>query len=787
MRPNSAVGDEASTPVHKACAELADRLWAGEDCHAEDFFPALPAADPAADAAIELIYTEFVVREELGQRPSVDEWLARFPQWRDRLERMLQIGALFDEVDELLADDAFPERATVAGDSADALAEALASRELRLDEVVGIKRCALFAGELPATNDLAPPGKGPTLLPDPDPWIDQYELLEEIGHGGMGVVYKARQLALNRIVALKAILAGEYAAPDQRARFRREAENMARLRHPNIVPVYTVGERDGCPFFSMEYVEGGSLAHKIAGQPQPERQAAQWVEVLARAVSYAHQQGLVHRDLKPSNVVLTTDGVPKITDFGLAKFLAAESGAVVAEAVAGAAPGGEPARPTSEGVRATSSPDGDPVLAGAGARPVAVAPESPTVTGTTIGTPAYMAPEQAAGNLREVGPLTDVYALGTILYELLTGQPPFSSRVACQTLHDVQHREPPRPRTLNPRADADLEAICLKCLEKKPTNRYSSAEALAEDLARWLRGKPPRARPFLPWHARIRRSARRHPALSTIFVLGAITAIVAPTVAYFRDPARRLECIERTLAQGNPVTLIGESGLPEWSRWRTDDGSLTPCQGTDGFLSISTESLLGLLELLPDPQQEHYRFSAEVRQESTPVVSPYMGIYFAYSNYSTAKGQRHFFASLGFNDNVEAFEKNSPRKNNLMTNVHVLGDQKWFHRSSVMLGNNGQPVRFAPAVFNQGQGPWHKLAVEVTPTRFDYFWDDRLVNSVPRGKFINTAKTWVNDPRVRVPESAVPYFAPRGSLGLIVRNCTASFRRVVVEPLGEEK
>src|SRR5262249_8024543 len=271
-------------------------------------------------------------------------------------------------------------------------------------------------------------------------WVDDYQLLGRIGRGGMGVVYKARQKGLDRLVALKMISAGGDADAVELARFRREAENVARLQHPNIVQIHAVGERDGQPFFSMEFAEGGSLARKIAGAAPSAGQSAQWLETLARAMHYAHQQGLVHRDLKPANVVFTADGIPKITDFGLAKRL-------------------------ERTVGLTWSMPG-------------------------LGTPNYISPEQAACRNEEICALSDVYSLGAILYELLTGKPPFIGDSPLATLGQVLREEPVAPRALNHHVDPELEAICLKCLEKKPTERYRSAEALADDLARWLRGEP---------------------------------------------------------------------------------------------------------------------------------------------------------------------------------------------------------------------------------------------------------------------------------------------------------
>ncbi len=272
------------------------------------------------------------------------------------------------------------------------------------------------------------------------PAVPGYEILGILGRGGMGVVYQARQIRLKRFVALKMILAGAHAGAEELARFRTEAEAVARLQHPNIVQIYEVGEQDGRPYFSLEFVDGGSLAQKLVGTPLPARQAAGLVETLARAMHAAHERGIVHRDLKPANVLLTADGTPKITDFGLAKRL-----------------------------------DADTVQ---------------TQSGAVMGTPSYMAPEQAAGKIRAIGPATDIYALGAILYELLTGRPPFKTESVMDTLLQVMEREPDWPRIHNRQVDRSLEAICLKCLQKSPRDRYPSAAALAEDLTAYLQGEP---------------------------------------------------------------------------------------------------------------------------------------------------------------------------------------------------------------------------------------------------------------------------------------------------------
>ena len=255
-------------------------------------------------------------------------------------------------------------------------------------------------------------------------YFGDYELIEELARGGMGVIYKARQGSLNRIVALKMILRGRLATPADVLRFRREAEAAANLQHPNIVAIHEIGQHEGQHYFSMDYVAGRNLADLMDGKPLPAQQAARYVRIIAEAVHFAHRRGTLHRDLKPQNVLIDEHDRPRITDFGLAKLMDEES--------------------------------------------------QLTLSGEVMGSPSYMAPEQAAGRQEQVGPQTDVYALGAILYELLAGRPPFSAPTAMATMRQVMEAEPAPPRTFSPGVPADVETICLKCLEKIPSRRYTS-------------------------------------------------------------------------------------------------------------------------------------------------------------------------------------------------------------------------------------------------------------------------------------------------------------------------
>src|SRR5882672_2364267 len=314
-----------------------------------------------------------------------------------------------------------------------------------------------------------------TGLPLPRAFGD-YELLEEVARGGMGIVYRARHLSLDRIVAVKMLLFGPLSSPEFVKRFRAEASASASLLHPNIVAVHEVGVHQGQQYFAMDYVEGQSLAKLLASGPLPARRAAGYLKTIAEAIHYAHERGILHRDLKPSNVLIDARDQPRVTDFGLARRL-----------------------------------EGDSEL---------------TVTGQVLGSPNYMPPEQATAKRGKVSRRSDVYSLGAMLYHLLTGRPPFVGEVLTDTLEQVLNSEPVSPRLLNPSVPRDLETICLKCLEKEPDKRYAAAQMLADELGRFLNREPVQAR-AVTRSERLWRWCRRKPALASFI---ATTALLLMTV-----------------------------------------------------------------------------------------------------------------------------------------------------------------------------------------------------------------------------------------------------------------
>jgi eukaryotic-like serine/threonine-protein kinase len=343
-------------------------------------------------------------------------------------------------------------------------------------------RCLLGLAAAVATEEMRSPGHGAcgeSSAPASAP--SSYELLELIGEGGMGVVFKARQRTLNRIVALKMIRSGSFASESEVRRFQTEAQAAAKLQHANVVAIHEVGEQDGRPYFSMDYVEGQNLAQIVRQTPLSPERAARYVQTIAATVHYAHQRGILHRDLKPANILIDATDQPRITDFGLAKQLEADS--------------------------------------------------EFTVSGAVLGTPSYMPPEQAAGKRQELGPASDIYSLGAILYDLLTGRPPFRADTPVDTLRQVLDDEPAPPRLLNRKVPRDLETICLKCLAKEPRQRYESAQHLAEDLGRFLKHEPIHARP-VGQLGRLWRLARRNPVIAafSIVVIGLLLMLAVGAI-----------------------------------------------------------------------------------------------------------------------------------------------------------------------------------------------------------------------------------------------------------------
>ncbi|WP_250847064.1 protein kinase domain-containing protein [Aquisphaera insulae] len=399
-------------------------------------------------------------------------------------------------------------------------------------------------------SDSAPrgvPAMGPRgRLPE----IPGYEILSELGRGGMGVVYKAREVRLNRLVAIKMMLAGDLASADSVPRLLAEAETVARLHHPNVVQIHAVDYHEGRPFIALEYVDGGSLGSKMEGTPWPAGRAAELIEELAQAIQAAHEQAIIHRDLKPANILMTPDGIPKISDFGLAKTL-----------------------------------DRDVDL---------------TAVESIMGSPCYMAPEQANGGARDVGPGADVYSLGAILYELLTGRPPFRGTSVLETLDMVKAAEPVPPSRLVPGLPRDIDTICLKCLEKGPDRRFATAGDLADDLARYRRNEPIHAGPAKPWE-RAWKWVRRKPTTAALTLVSAVAVVAASAgaMAYREDLRKRSEAVrnrvQRVRSQAESYLVLGRSAQSR------EDWPTVKAQLSSALALIQSES--DLAAMLPPAQQ----------------------------------------------------------------------------------------------------------------------------------------------------------------------------------------
>jgi eukaryotic-like serine/threonine-protein kinase len=451
---------EQAQRIHSFCEEFEARCRAGDSPRIEEYL--LRASENDQSVLLrELLFLEVELKHSSGEAISAAAYRSRFPEAASAIEV------------------AFAE-----SNRAPASFNSFAS--------VTMHPPVFGPGDAPTVFLPPRPGDSSSSLIKPDGsfgWIGEYEILEEIARGGMGVVYKARQMPVKRLVALKMILTGQMASNEERQRFLREAELAANLDHPNIVPIYDVSEFQGCPFFSMKLVEGESLSRLIKQKARENsvfepKAAAQLVVTLARAVHFAHERGFLHCDLKPSNILLERDGRPYVTDFGLAKRASEDS--------------------------------------------------SLSLSGAILGTPSYMAPEQASGARKSLSASTDVYGLGAILYELLTGSPPFHNPTVMETVVEVLERDPLPPRELRPEIPKELETICLKCLEKDPGQRYPSAQALADELVRHLQGEVIDTTSFVP---RLKRWHRREPELVARLGGLLLVALIAQFNYYFMEAA----------------------------------------------------------------------------------------------------------------------------------------------------------------------------------------------------------------------------------------------------------
>lgn len=709
----------------------------------------------------------YLEAEDAGWAPERDDWLVRYPDLADDLRVYFAAAARVNAL-------AYPPPVTSGGSSNGAGRSSPRTASVRSNANVA---------------DLSPVGV--------------YEVHELIKEGGMGSVFKAWQKGAERWVALKRIKTGRLATHADVRRFRDEAEAAAHLDHPNIVPIYEVGERDGEPYFSMKYFEYGSLQQHLPRFQKDHRAAARLVSQVARAVHYAHQHGILHRDLKPANILLDAQEQPYVADFGLAKRFAPKNGRAHrhrADSVVEAPTQGSTPRTVADPKTALDSAESSeddvsylaPEQAGLTGEPrppahskagtLTVEAPSPGLTreGTILGTHGFMPPEHAGVSREGTSTSADVYSLGAILYKILTGKTLFEGAPAGDAIRQLRECAPARPRIVDSKIDARLEAVCLKCLEKEPKNRYPSAEALADDLDRWLKGEPPLAWP-MPWRMRAWRAVRRHLLLGSAAMLFGAAAATVFFVYYYFDPERVPLALEEKARNGR-VVLIGEAGPPTWSHWNVGEDGAVATSALDQPFSFTIQEL-GRIELLRKVGVPRYRFSAQVKHDIA-FGSSFVGIYLGHHRIQSDEGLKRYWFDVVFADNGPQAVSMGGTKERLAKKAKYGKVFATLSRHGLPRGKSHRPTE-ALQYFESAEGglkrpEWRRVAVEVTPEKIQVFWEGQALKELDRGELRKLAQPMMLGNEIITPEFI---FDSEGALGLYVDAGKASFRQVVFEPL----
>jgi hypothetical protein len=575
----------------------------------------------------------------------------------------------------------------------------------------------------PFDSLLGSPGQPPSAEPVR---FGKFDVLGTLATGGMGVIFRAVDRQLGRTVALKVMRNRILPGSQELLRFHREAQSISQLAHPHIIPVYEFGEIKGSPYFAMPLAGGGNLLTFARAQPGDRRRLVEIMENVAQAVAYAHRQGIVHRDLKPGNILISDEGEPLLADFGLAKLDDAAS--------------------------------------------------TLTESGALLGTPSYMAPEQIAGSTGAVGPAADIWALGVILYELLTGALPFAHAERHQLFKQIQFASPPRPRALNTQLDARLEHIILRCLEKAPEDCYASAEELADELADWRVGAARRAL----WADEVRRWGRKLRRQRRLWV-GALIALLLLALslalgAWYFDEGKRVRALKAAVERGEPVHLLGETGSPAY--WNPVIGAAdwSDRSPLNQPFTLSTAGLCAA-ELLPAPLPEAFRFEAEVRQLRATGDQPEAGIYCLHSVQYTPAAAEVCLVALLFSDLGDARHRRAGFQ--LQRNSKPAGAELVTNHFRMPLG--AQPP-LPPIDFNAL--PWRRLALEVRTHEVEGFLDNQAIGKVQRNSLHDAVKlASLAAPQNNPAFDPARIFQPTGGIGLILHRSVVEYRNVVVTPL----